>query len=121
MCRLRAGRWTPVGILPHRMPNVRLSTSRQRCGSAVIYAGVVVAVVGWIPMSLWFAPAHFAPVVTCASRMLLVFAGMVGVTNKVACPKCGKAHWIMGQPTRLNCAYCGAAYFDEPESLDPAG
>jgi tRNA(Ile2) C34 agmatinyltransferase TiaS len=50
-----------------------------------------------------------------------VTAGVVFVTVKVVCPGCGRRHWIAGRPTRLNCPFCGTAYFDEPAAAEKAG
>src|SRR6476659_332439 len=103
------------------MANSRLSESRQRFGSALIYVGAAVGLLGWIPVSIWLAPANLAPVVTCVLGLLVMTAGFWVVANKVRCPKCSMSHLIIGRPTRSNCALCGTAYFDDAVVADPAG
>ena len=96
------------------MPNVRLSESRQRFGSALIYAGSAIVLVGWIPAAIW---AHVDLLITMSIGLVLFFAGAAAATNRVTCPTCRRRHWIIGRPTRLKCASCGTSYFAEPDAL----
>jgi len=100
------------------MPNVRLSSSRQRCGSSLIYVGAAIALLAWVPLAIW---TSIPPLVGMGIGMLIFATGMAVATNRVRCAKCGRSHWIIGEPTRLNCAYCGTLFFDEPARVDPAG
>jgi len=95
------------------MANVRLSDSRLRSGGALIWAGLLIAGFGWIPVSLWFAPADLAPVETIGVGLLVFLAGAAVTGNRVTCPTCGRTHLTIGRPTRFSCAVCDAPYYDE--------
>jgi NADH pyrophosphatase NudC (nudix superfamily) len=100
------------------MPNVRLSQSRQRLGSALIGVGAAITLVAWVALAVWtsipWCRGH-------AAGMLVFATGVAVATNRVRCGKCGGSHWIVGEPTRLNCAHCGTLFFDEVAPIEPAG
>ena len=98
------------------MENVELPESRQRFGSALIYAGSAIVVVGWIPLTVWMS---IPPLITMGVGMLFFIVGACVVTTKVVCPKCGKTLWVIGRATRRNCAPCGTSYFGERTANDP--
>ena len=100
------------------MPNVQLSDSRQRLGSAIIYSGCIIGLGGCFAGMVLRTNL---PLVVGFVGVSIVFAGTAFVTIKVVCAKCGRRHWISGKPTRLNCAFCGAPYFNDPPAPEKAG
>lgn len=95
------------------MPNARLPKARQRLASGLNYAGTFIWLVALF--ALYSAPAWIGLTLLGGGLMVLV-AGTIVSTNKLRCPGCGRRFWLVGEGGRSNCAFCGAAYFDHPES-----
>jgi hypothetical protein len=93
------------------LANVRLPDSRLRTGGALISAGLLVAGIGWVPVSLGFAPADLAPVVTIGVGLLVFLAGTLIAGTRMTCPQCRRTYLTIGRPTRGCCAGCGAPLY----------
>ena len=96
------------------MPNIRLPKARLRRAKRMFLTGSIVAL---FALFVLCAYTKWLGWIVCGGGLLLAMSGSLTGTNKLRCPGCGRTFWLMGEGGRSNW-FCGAAYFDGPESTE---